>query len=241
VAILERIRTSPKRDPEIAKALENLKKEGPRLLSKGLDEWAVENDLVLYRGKVYVPEDNDIRRDLVKLHHDSKNAGHPGRWKTYELLTRNFWWPGMSTYVDKYVAGCEVCLRSKNFPQKPLGLLQPNEVPNRPWGIVSCDFIGPLPESRGFTAIMVVVDRLTKMAHFIPCTANVNAAQTAQMFIKRVFRFHGVPDQIITDRGRQFDSDLMKEMLSALGSSSRLTTAYHPQADGQTERVNQIL
>jgi len=88
---------------------------------------------------------------------------------------------------------------------------------------------------------MVVVDRLTKMAHFIPCTANVNAAQTAQMFIKRVFRFHGVPDQIITDRGRQFDSDLMKEMLSALGSGSQLTTAYHPQADGQTERVNQIL
>jgi len=75
----------------------------------------------------------------------------------------------------------------------------------------------------------------------MPCTANVNAAQTAQMFIKRVFRFHGVPDQVITDRGRQFDSDLMKEMLSTLGSSSRLTTAYHPQADGQTERVNQIL
>jgi len=238
---LERIQKSNAQEPGVAKALEDLRKEGPRQLVKGLEEWKTDKGLVLYRGKVYVPDDSELRRELVTVHHDSKNAGHPGRWKTYELLSRNFWWPGMSTYVQKYVDGCEVCLRSKNFPQKPFGLLQPNEVPDRAWGIVTCDFIVALPESRGFTAIMVVVDRLTKMAHFIPCTTNVDAAQTAQLFIKRVFRFHGVPDQILTDRGRQFDSDLMKEVLEALGSKSRLTTAYHPQADGQTERVNQIL
>jgi hypothetical protein len=185
----------------VVEALQAIQALAPRALRKGLEEWNAEDGLVLFRGKVYVPNDQDICRDLVKLHHDSVNVGHPGCWKTYELLSRNYWWPGMSNYVEKYVSGCETCMRNKNLPHKPLGLLQPNKVPNRPWGIVTCDFIVALPESEGFTAIMVVIDRLTKMAHFIPCTNNVDAFQTAQLFMKRVFRFHGVPDQVISDRG----------------------------------------
>jgi hypothetical protein len=156
--LLQRIRESSAKDQQVTDALHTLQTAGPRQLRKGLEEWNVEDRLILFRGKVYVPKDEDIRRDLVQLHHDTLQAGHPGRWKTYELLSRNYWWPGMSTYVDKYVDGCESCARNKNFPHKRMGLLQPNEVPNRPWGIVTCDFITKLPDSRGFSAIMVVVD-----------------------------------------------------------------------------------
>jgi hypothetical protein len=239
--LLQRIRDSSLQDQQVTEALNLLHTKGPRQLRKGLEEWNVEDRLILYRGKVYVPKDDAIRRDLVKLHHDTLQAGHPGRWKTYELLSRNYWWPGMSTYVDKYVDGCESCARNKNFPQKRMGLLQPNEVPNRPWGIVTCDFITKLPDSRGFSAIMVAVDRLTKMAHFIPTTDNVNAETAAQLYMKRVFRQHGTPDKVITDRGPQYDSDLMRELFKSLGIEPSFSTAYHPQTDGQTERVNQTL
>ena len=145
--LLSRIKRLKKLDVGVMEALEELRKEGPRQLTKALDEWTTDDGLILYRGKVYVPDDDDIRRELVRTHHDTRSAGHPGRWKTYELLSRGYWWPGMSTYVEKYVGGCEVCLHSKNFPKRPLGLLKPNEVPDRAWGVVTCDFIVALPES----------------------------------------------------------------------------------------------
>lgn len=239
--LLTRIRTCAKRDDEVATALETLRDKAPVQLKRGLEEWNTEDGLILFRGKVYVPKDDDLRRDLVHAHHDAPAVGHPGRWKTYELLSRNYWWPGMSTYVEKYVDGCEVCTRNKNLPQKPLGLLQPNEVPQRPWGITTIDFITKLPESteRKFTALMVVVDRLTKRAHFIPTFNECDAEQCAKLYMQRVWRHHGAPDQVISDRGSQFDSDFMKEFLRSIGSKTTMSTAYHPQTDGQTERVNQ--
>lgn len=239
--ILERIRQHSGKDAVLAKALQQIKQAGLSSLNKDVQEWQTENGIVLHQGKVYVPQDHDLRRDLVSLHHDTPLTGHMGRWKTYELLSRNYWWPGMSNFVEKYVDGCETCGRNKTFPHKPFGLLQPNEVPTRPWGIISCDFITHLPPSRQFNAIMVVVDRMTKMAHFIPTTDDIDAAHTAKLYMQRVWRTHGVPDGIISDRGPQFDSLFMKELLHALKCQPRLSTPYHPRTDGQTERVNQNL
>jgi len=103
------------------------------------------------------------------------------RWKTYELVSRNYWWPGMTTFVKKYIMGCDMCQRMKNRPQQPFGPLVPNKVPNGPWEIISMDLITQLPESNGYNAICVIVDRLTKRAHFIPINNQFSSKNMAQL------------------------------------------------------------
>ena len=175
------------------------------------------------------------------MHHDLPSAGHPGRWKTYELVSRNYWWPGMSIFVKKYVTGCDMCQRMKNRPQQPYGPLQPNPVPGEPWEIITVDLITQLPESLGHNAILVVVCRLTKRAHFFAITNEFSAKDLAKIMHERIYPLHGLPLQIISDRGTQFAAELFQEWCSLLGIQSAMSTAYHPQTDGQTERVNQTL
>ena len=239
--LLQRIRDSDSYDEDLVDAIEAARVHGPNPLKKDLADWDVEDGLILFQGKVYVPKDNAIRRDIVKIYHDSLPAGHPGRWKTYELVSRNYWWPGMSSFVEKYVSGCDTCSRTKNSTRKPVGPLKPNEAPRGPWQSITCDFITQLPKSGEFDAIFVVVDRLTKQAHFIPTTSNVNAADTAEMFVQHIWRLHGTPRQIISDRGPQFVSQFLKEVFRRTGVVGSTSTAFHPQTDGQTERVNQEL
>ena len=121
-------------DDEVTKSYNDLLESGPREFKKSLEEWNYENGLLLYRGKVYIPKDKDeqLRRRIVQAHHDLPSAGHPGRWKTYELVSRNYWWPGMSIFIKNYVAGCDICQRMKNRPQQPYGPLQPLPVPYGP-------------------------------------------------------------------------------------------------------------
>ena len=233
--LLRRIRRSKRFDEELVEAIEVLQNRGPRALTKDLEDWSVEEGLMLYQGKVYVPKDEEIRRDVVRTYHDSLPAGHPGRWKTYELVSRNYWWPGMSTFVEKYVSTCDTCMRTKNIPQKPRGLLKPNDPPSNPWQHISCDFITQLPPSNGFDAILVVVDRFSKQAHFAPTTSDVDAAETANLFLQYVWKLHGTPRQVISDRGPQFVSKFLKTVFAKLGITGSTSTAYHPQTDGQTE------
>ena len=147
----------------------------------------------------------------------------------------------MSIFVKNYVTGCDMCQRMKNRPQAPYGPLQPNKVPNEPWEIISIDLITQLPESLGFNAILVVVCRLTKRAHFYEITNQFSARDLAQLLYDRVYPLHGLPLQIISDRGTQFAAELFQEWCKLLGIESSMSTAYHPQTDGQTERVNQAL
>lgn len=161
-ALLRRIRKSDQYEDELVDAIELVKSKAPRVLTKELEDWSTEEGLILYQGKVYVPKDETIRRDVVKTYHDSLPAGHPGRWKTFEMVSRNYWWPGMSNFVERYVSGCDTCARTKNRSQRPVGLLQPNEIPQGPWQAISCDFITQLPRSEDYDAIFVVVDRLSR-------------------------------------------------------------------------------
>ena len=170
--LLRRIRESDSYDEDLVDAIEAARAKGPNPLRRDLVDWDVEQGLILFQGKVYVPKDEGIRRDIVKTYHDSLPAGHPGRWKTYELVSRNYWWPGMSSFVEKYVSGCDTCVRTKNSNRKPMGLLKPNEAPRGPWQSITCDFITQLPKSDEYDAIFVVVDRLTKQAHFVPTTSD---------------------------------------------------------------------
>ena len=147
----------------------------------------------------------------------------------------------MSIFTKKYVTGCDTCQRMKNRPQQPYGPLQPNPVPEGPWDIITIDLITQLPESNGYNAICVVVDRLIKRAHFYAITNEFSAKDLAELLFARVWVLHGLPLQIISDRGVQFAASLFQEWCKLLGIASTMSTTYHPQTDGQTERVNQTL
>jgi len=192
-------------------------------------------------GKVYVPKDEKLRAEIIRLYHDAPIGGHGGQWKMVELVTRNFWWPGITKEVKRYVEGYDACQRNKNCTEQPAGKLMPNSIPEKPWTHISADFITKLSLAQGYDSILVVVDRLTKMVHFIPTTEKTLAEGLARLFRDNVWKLHGLPESIISDRGPQFAAGLMKELNEMLGIKSKLSTAFHPQTDGQTERVNQEL
>jgi transposase InsO family protein len=204
-------------------------------------EWSLDNGVLYFRGKIYVPDASDLRRRIVTLCHDTKVAGHAGRWKTLELVSRNYWWPQMSRYVGKYVSTCDMCLRTKAQRQLPIGELHPLPIPNAPWDTVSVDFIVELPQSVGHDAIMVVVDSVTKRAHFVSTVTTITAAGTANLYLQHIWKHHGLPNRVVSDRGPQFVAEFTRELYRLLGIKLAATTAYHPQGDGQTERVNQEL
>ena len=137
--------------------------------------------------------------------------------------------------------GCDSCQRNKNHTEQPAGKLIPNSIPEKPWMHILADFITKLPIAQGYNSILVVVDRLTKMVHFIPTTEKTLAEGLARLFRDNVWKLHGLPESIILDRGPQFVAGIMWELNRVLGIESKLSTAFHPQTDRQTERVNQEL
>ncbi|KAF9799377.1 hypothetical protein IEO21_10574 [Rhodonia placenta] len=199
-SLLKRIRECSEKDRVVAEALEKMQNLGPPRLQKGFEEWNAEQGLLLFRGLVYVPKNTELRRDIVKIHHDSPIAGHGGRAKTLELVSRNYWWPGMSKFVNEYVSTCDVCNRTKTFPAKPQGPLKPNEIPERPWQIITTDMIVGLPKSDGFDSILVTADRFTKQVHFSVCHETLMAEGAADLYIRDVFKHHGAPAKVISDR-----------------------------------------
>src|SRR6266446_2756488 len=156
-----------------------------------------------------------------------------------ELVSRNYWWPGLSRYITKFVAGCDACNQTKTFPTQKVGKLIPNKVPDQCWQVISVDMIGELPESKGYNAILVIVDRLSKRIHAIPTVTTVDSAGIARLFLEHVWKHHGLPEEILSDRGSAFVSRFSKELMDLLGVKLTPSTPYHPQTDGQMERVNQ--
>ena len=198
-------------------------------------EYCLDDGVLFFNGKVMVPDDKTLQRDILSSCHDDPAAGYGGIAKTFELVSRTYYWPRMRDFVKT------TCQRNKTSHHKSFGLLQSLPIPESPWSSISMDFIVQLPESKGYTVILVVVDRLTKMAHFITTTDDVNASDTLNLFLSRVFAYHGLPDDIVSDRGSVFTSTFMQSAMDALGITQNLSTAYHPQTDGQTERTNATL
>ena len=137
---------------------------------------------MLRDGKVYVPKDEKLRVEVIQLYHDMPVEGHGGQWKMTELVTRNFWWPGVMKEVKKYVEGCNVCQRNKNWTETPAGKLMPNSALEKPWAHISADFITKLPLAQGYDSILVVCDRMTKMARFVPTMEKTLAEGLARLF-----------------------------------------------------------
>jgi len=168
-------------------------------------------------------------------------GGHQGMDAMLELVGRDYWWNGLPDFVKRYVQGCHVCACNKNQNKKPGGLLALLPIPEGPWTWTQSDFITELPKSGGFDAIYVIADRLTKMAHFIPCLSTCTAQELAKIHIKKVWPLHGLPLVHNTDRGPQFTATYTKNLYKSLGIDQRLATAYHPETQGQVESNNKWL
>jgi hypothetical protein len=242
--LADHIRSSLDHDPAIKHLLPFL--HNPNLprdaeTATALEPFSLENDLLRYNGRVYVPDSEPLKVDILRKAHDGLTAGHFGQTKTLEAVSRDFYWPRMRAFVDDYVRTCDACQRTKPPHHKPYGLLAPLPVPPRPWHSVSIDHIVELPPSKDHTAILVCVDRLTKQAHFIPAKDTDTSRDVASQFISNVFRLHGLPHDIVSDRGSRFTSKWWAEVEHLLRIKPNLSTAFHPQSDGQTERVNQVL
>ena len=196
-----------------------------------------------FRGDALViPACSQLREKCMHAVHTSPFAGHCGFAKTRKLIARSFWWPGLSESVRKFIAHCPCCQRSKTSNEAPGGLLQPLPVPPRLWDSVSMDLITALPQTdKGHTAIYVFVDRLSKMAHFVPTTTDVSAEECACLFRHHVVRLHGCPTDVVSDRDPRFTSNFFAEYCRLMGVAQNMSTAFHPQSDGQTERVNRVL
>ncbi|KAL4030754.1 hypothetical protein IC575_009005 [Cucumis melo] len=238
------------RKPTLRQRIIDAQRNDPYLVEKcGLAEagQAVEFSIssdggLLFERRLCVPSDSAIKTELLSEAHSSPFSMHPGNTKMYQDLKRVYWWRNMKREVAEFVSRCLVCQQVKEPRQKPAGLLQPLSIPEWKWESVSMDFITGLPRTlRGFTVIWVVMDRLTKSAHFVPGKSTYTASKWAQLYMSEIVRLHGVPVSIVSDRDARFTSKFWKGLQTAMGTRLDFSTTFHPQTDGQTERLNQVL
>jgi deoxyuridine 5'-triphosphate nucleotidohydrolase len=241
---LDEIRRAYDEDPFFARLFALQRHEEP-LVAPGLDaRFEIEDELVYEISqpvrRLCIPK-GVVRAGILREAHDVPIASHFGPRKTLSMIKGKFWWPALAKTVHNYVTSCPVCQRDKALNRKSAGLLQPLERPEGRWTDLTMDFVS-LPKDRdGHDAVLVVVDRYTKRAIYIPTHTTVTARETAYLFLRHVFREHGIPKSIITDRDARFTSRFWQELFRLLGTKLKLSTAHHPQTDGQTERQNRTL
>jgi hypothetical protein len=176
-----------------------------------------------------VPDIKSLRETILKEAHDSDYSIHPGSTKMYQDLKRNYWWYGLKRDVAAHVAMCDVCQRVKAKHQGPARLLYPLKIPKWKWEKISMDFITGLPHtSKGYDSIWVIVDRVTKVAHFIPVKTTYNGSQLAKLYMSRIESLHGVPKKIVLYRGSQFTSRFWKKLHESLDTKLNFSSSYHP-------------
>ncbi|CAI7787037.1 unnamed protein product [Closterium sp. NIES-54] len=216
--------------------------EIPLVEKKKLLQW--DHDVALRKGstKIWVPNYPPLRQLLLGEFHDVLYVGHFGSNKTLAGIAKVYYWPHMANDVQKFVTSCDTCQRMKSSKHKKAGLLQPLLVPEQPWQVDSLDFITGLPPTNaGHDAILVVIDKFSKMGHFIPTHTTARTEETAQLFLKHIISQHGIPTTLISDRDPKFTSKFWKELMSLMGTRLAMSSAYHPQTDGQTKHLNQIV
>ena len=200
------------------------------------------NNVWYKEGRRVVTGSTGDKRVIIKSRHDPPVYGHPGISKTTQLVERDYWWPKMKLDIMDYVKGCAECQRHKvnNWPTKAsLNPIYP-KAEAMPFKIVAIDFITKLPLSQGYDSILTVTDHdCTKAAIFIPCNEEINAEQTAALYLRQVVTNFGLPSKIISDRDPQFTLKFMRELCKLMGIEQNISTAYHPRTDGQSERTNQ--
>lgn len=232
---------------EIIRSLHEEEQRNPVSTSDraGLEREREDIGVLKHQGRWRVPREGSLRMEILRRYHDDPVSGHYGVDKTTERIQRWYHWPNLSEDVATYIRTCDVCQRTKAKRHRPYGELQPLPTPERPWQHVAMDFIVGLPPSRRgnevYDSILVVVDRMTKMVKYVPTTETLRAEGMSEILFDRVFSTFGVPESVVSDRGSLFTSEFWSTLCYHLQAKRRLSTAYHPQTDGQTERQNQTL
>lgn len=209
--------------------------------SNAVPHFSLSNGILRYKNKIYIGTNGQLKQQLIQNFHKSAFGGHSGERATLKRLKLLFHWPNMQQQVKTFVQECPVSQKNKseNIPYR--GLLSPLPIPKQAWTHVSMDFIEALPKAQGKDVILVVVDRFTKYAHFIPLSHPYKAQDVVTLYLDHVFKLHGLPHVIVTDRDPIFTSTIWQALFKNLAVHLHLSSAYHPQIDGQTERVNQCL
>uniref|UniRef100_A0A251VQQ9 RNA-directed DNA polymerase n=1 Tax=Helianthus annuus TaxID=4232 RepID=A0A251VQQ9_HELAN len=198
--------------------------------------------ILYYLNRIWIPDHDDLRKFLMKEAHNTKYSIHPGADKMYHDMRTSYWWPGMKKDIATFVSKCLTCSKVKAEHQRPSGLLKQPKIPTWKWESIAMDFITKLPRTTaGHDSIWVIVDRLTKSAHFLPIREDFKVEKLAKVYMKEIICRHGIPIDIISDRDARFTSRLWQTFQSAMGTKLNLSTAFHPQTDGQTERTIQTL
>ncbi|MBW0532925.1 hypothetical protein O181_072640, partial [Austropuccinia psidii MF-1] len=210
---------------------------------KSVQDYALDSSsqILLFKDWVVVPNDPTIQLSIHQKHHDFPLGGHPGQGKTFKLVKWDFHSSSMTQFIKDCVSSCQKCLRNKNIHHKKFGLLKTLPIPNGPWICISMDFLTKLSLSNSFDSILVILDRLSKMKVSIPTMYSITSLYLAHLFIKNIFSKHGLPPTIVSNRGALFVSSFWMNLCQKLKISRDMSTAYHPETDGQTERVDQIL
>ena len=241
-SLIESIKRNQSEDPIynlIIKALNGDNSVRKQVSKYDLTKFTLKNGFLLFKGLICVP--SSLRKEILSIHHDYPPAGHLGIEKTAELINRNFYWIGWMKDVEHYIKSCKVCMSMKSSRHKTYGEMIPLEIPSCPWKIVEIDFITNVPSKGCEFSIMVSCDKLTKMAHLYAFPGLPTANEAAIAFLKSVFYLHGLPNEIITDRGSQFTSELWKEIMKILAIKHTTATTGHHTTIGQVERLNQSI
>lgn len=189
---------------------------------------SVTNGLLRYKNRLYIGPTENLRRELILKLHESTVGGHSGQMGTYQRVKSLFYWKGLKCDVVEMVKACDVCQRCKHENVVSPGLLQPLNITKEAWQCISMNFIEGLPKSKNRDVILVVVDRLTKYAHFMALTHPYNAESVAELFMEGVYRLHGLPRCIVSDRDRVFTSKFWQALFRNMQVKLNLSTAYHP-------------
>ena len=248
------IRAAYKRDSVLSRLVDHLSSPSADSLKSlvptyrcNIHRYSLRDGLLMYRvhaddnARIVVPDDYDLRLQIIFEYHDAPTGGHRGREKTYLALSSDFYWPQMYKFVRKYTRACEVCQRVKPYPVSDAPL-RPLPIPTECWKSVSMDFIFGLPKDvHGNNGVLVFVDRFSKMVHLTAVPETITADGSARVFVDTIFRLHGMPLEIISDRDPRFTAAFWQAVFKRLGTRLKMSTADHPQTDGQTERVNRVL
>lgn len=238
--LLVRIREAQRIDEKLKPIFEGLENK----TEQNTSGYQVASDgTLLLNGRITVPQNQELQNEILRLAHNSRLSIHPGSTKMYKDIHKYYHWPGIKRAVAQWVAQCQICQQVKAEHQVPGGLLQSLPIPTWKWDEISMDFITGLPRApgRGNDAIWVVVDRLTKSAHFLPMKTTDKVEVLAELYLDEIVKLHGVPANIVSDRDPRFTSRFWKAFTRALGTELHMSTAYHPETDGQTERTIRTL
>jgi hypothetical protein len=199
--------------------------------------YTIQSGVIRYKGRLYIGSGEGLQGKIFDSFHSSIFGGHSGNQVTYHRIKQLFYWPKMKNFIEQKIAACPVFQISKTEKVQYPGLLDPLPIPQAKWSEISMDFTEGLPKLKGKDVVLAVVDRLTKYSHFIALAHPYNVQKIADLFMKNIIKLHGPPSVITSDRDPIFTSKLWQEIFNALKISLHFTTAYHPEADGQTERV----